>query len=216
MIVVGAQKGVLVCPSGFSKAAKNRAEGLQIDLYSPVDTDPHKWQAKPLIPALCDFRSARMSFAFAATAPLPFMLPIDFYASNMVFDAQGNELGTMLATAMKKWNDGCFPTDVGVHDTLPIFDAAEVLTDNDYGMRAPIHLSVSLYVERTLYYGMFPIQRMSGFKDELRGGIITNAFTVGILSPEEIERDWKLIEHEADAQLRPVITLTGLVGWADE
>ncbi len=29
-------KGVPVCPKGFSEAAKTRAEGLQIDLYSPV------------------------------------------------------------------------------------------------------------------------------------------------------------------------------------
>lgn len=39
---VGAQKGVLVCPAGFSDAAKARAKGFQIDLYSPVDIDPHK------------------------------------------------------------------------------------------------------------------------------------------------------------------------------
>lgn len=34
---VGAQKGVLVCPKGFTDTAKKRAEGLQIDLYSPVE-----------------------------------------------------------------------------------------------------------------------------------------------------------------------------------
>jgi hypothetical protein len=41
---VGAQKGVLVCPTGFTAAAKTRASNLQIELYSPVDTDPHKWR----------------------------------------------------------------------------------------------------------------------------------------------------------------------------
>jgi Restriction endonuclease len=55
---VGAQKGVLVCPNGFTETAKVRAEGLQIDLYSPFDTDAHKWQIRATIPALCDFRSA--------------------------------------------------------------------------------------------------------------------------------------------------------------
>jgi hypothetical protein len=47
---VGAQKGVLVCPKGFTAAAKTRAAGLQIDLYSPFDTDAHKWQVKATIP----------------------------------------------------------------------------------------------------------------------------------------------------------------------
>jgi predicted Mrr-cat superfamily restriction endonuclease len=42
---VGANKGVLVCPAGFTKAAKERAEGFLIDLYRPVDTGDHKWKA---------------------------------------------------------------------------------------------------------------------------------------------------------------------------
>src|SRR5262249_3493052 len=50
---VCAQKGVLVCPKGFTDAAKTRAQGLQIDVYSPFDTDPHKWQVRATIPALC-------------------------------------------------------------------------------------------------------------------------------------------------------------------
>ena len=66
---VGAQKGVLVCPKGFTDTAKIRAEGLQIDLYSPVDTDPHKWQVKVAIPALCDFRSAAIYFRHHVLGP---------------------------------------------------------------------------------------------------------------------------------------------------
>src|SRR5271170_8269854 len=34
---VGAQKGVLVCPKGFTAAAKTMAERYQIELYSPFD-----------------------------------------------------------------------------------------------------------------------------------------------------------------------------------
>ncbi len=33
-----------------------------------------------------------------------------------------------------------------------------------------------------------PITQISGFKDELSGGVITNAFTLGILSAEEVKR----------------------------
>ena len=75
---VAAMRGVIVCPAGFTKNAKNRAQQLQIDLYSPVDTDPHKWQARLKVPAVCDFREAKMSFGVATTAPFPFTLPGDF------------------------------------------------------------------------------------------------------------------------------------------
>jgi restriction endonuclease Mrr len=45
LLDVGAHKGALVCPGGFTEGAKKRARDFEIDLYSPVDTDPHKWQA---------------------------------------------------------------------------------------------------------------------------------------------------------------------------
>jgi hypothetical protein len=107
---VGAQKGVLVCPKGFTEAAKARAAELQIDLYSPVDTDAHKWRASVTIPALCDFRSAAMSFSFSTTSPVPFRLFDDFYSKNIMFDEEGRSLGTALDSALKKWNEGQYPT----------------------------------------------------------------------------------------------------------
>ncbi len=110
---VGAHKGALVCPKGFSRAAKERALGLQIDLYSPVDTDPHKWQVKAAAPALCDFREARISFGLSQSDPLPFKIPGDFYSSLTAFDDKKNSLDTMLKATMKRWNEGRFPIDPG-------------------------------------------------------------------------------------------------------
>ncbi len=210
---VGAQRGVLVCPKGFSKTAKVRAEGLQIDLYSPVDTDPHKWQAKPTIPAICDFRTAGIAFGVRMSSPIPFSIPMDFYESNIVYDMEGNELGTMLGTAMDKWNTGGFPIGPGVHNNLPLFDSFEVKTDNGHGMIAPLESYVSLHVEQQLYYGQFPILNISGFKDEISGGVIANAFTVNILSPDEVEQEWQKLGAIEDVPISPVISLTGLVGW---
>ena len=73
--------------------------------------------------------------------------------------------------------------------------------------------TVSLRVDRDLYFGQFPITQISGFKDEVSGGVITNAFSVHILSPEEVEKNWQRIGAESDAPIRPVILLGGLVWW---
>ena len=211
---VGAQKGVLVCPKGFTDTAKIRAEGLQIDLYSPVDTDPHKWQVKVAIPALCDFRSAAISFGIMFSAPLPICILPGFF-NNPVFSKQtGKHLGTIAGCAVERWNNGGFPTGVGEHANLPIFDE-EVTSDNGYGMQAPMHLYVGLHVTRELYFGQQPITKISGFKDEIKGGVIANAFQFGMLDPEEVEKSWMKIEDEAEAPIRPVITMTGLVGWVE-
>ena len=210
---VGGQKGVLVCPSGFTDTAKARAEGFQIDLYSPVDTEPHKWQARVAIPALCDFRSAAMSFRVGTSGPYPFQMPYDFYQQNQLYDDEGNQCGTALENAVGKWNNGTYPTEVGEHHDLPVLNKVTVKTDNGHGMIVPADFSVSIVVQKELYFGQFPITQLSGFKDELRGGIITNAFTVGLLSPEEVEQQWKKIAEMDAAPVKPVVTLTGLVGW---
>jgi hypothetical protein len=211
---VGAQKGVLVCPKGFTETARTRAEGLQIDLYSPVDTDPHKWQVKVSIPALCDFRNAAISFGLMCSAPVPMRIQPNFF-NNPVFSKQtGKQLGTIAGCAVERWNSGGFPTDVGAHENLSIFDEP-VTTDNGYGMQVPMHLYVGLQVTRELYFGQQSIKKISGFKDEIKGGIIANAFQFGMLDPEEVEKFWTKIEKEDDAPIRPVISMTGLVAWVE-
>jgi Restriction endonuclease len=216
---VGAQKGVLVSPKGFTQAAKKRAESLQIDLYSPIDTGAHKWKARVTMPTLCDFRSAAMSFTVSTSAPAPLRIVPEFY-SGPFFDREGHVLGAALNKALDRWNNGEYPAEPGEHRDLAIFDTLTVLMDNGYDgplkMRIPVDISVSLMVERNLYFGQLPIPHISGFLDQLSGKIITNAFTTGILDPEDVERNWLKIKHEADSPVTPVIRFTGLLGWADD
>lgn len=209
---VGAHKGALVCPKGFTSTAKTRATGLQIDLFSPVDTDPHKWQVRVAVPTICDFRSAKMSFRVICSVPLPFYLPPDFVSKIVAFSAEQKELGIPLEIAMKKWNEGLFPTEPGIHADLSIFDKPEVLVDNGYNDLVPVELTVSLWVDQQLYFGELPVSHISGFKDELSGNVISNAFTIGILDPEEVERDWAPINSDEELPVRPLLELIGLIG----
>jgi len=218
---VRAQKGVLVCPKGFSEAAKTMAERYQIDLYSPFDTDIHKWTVKATIPALCDFRSVMMSFIFTCSAPLPFQLPGDFFSSSLVYDSNKPDrtsLGTALNNASRKWNDGVFPNAVGEHLNLPIFDVPQIYVDSGAikGLLVPVQLDVSIYVDRELYFGQLPVPQISGFKDEFTGKVITNSFQVGMLDPEVISHDWARIESEDKAPIAPVIFLVGTVLYGDD
>jgi len=183
---VGAHKGALVCPMGFTEAAKSRAVGLQVDLYSPVDTDPHKWQAKVTVPAVCDFRSAAISFGVSCSVPMPLKLPNGFFSEVVAEDEGGVKLGTTLDMAMKRWNEGKFPIEPGEHRRLAIFEKPEVRIDNGYGSLIPVTLTASLSVRQQLYFGEMSVARISGFRNELSGSVITNAFTLGIFDPNEI------------------------------
>jgi hypothetical protein len=213
---VGAQKGVLVCPAGFTKAAKNFAQDKLLDLYSPVDTGPHKWRAKPVVPAICDFREAAIGFGISGSTPGPFRMTGDFLTANAFYDAAGKELGTPAGTAFKRWNQGEYPIEAGEHRGVPIFATPEVHTDNGYGRRIPVTLTVNIAVTKHLYFGHFPIIKMSGFQDEIRGGVITNAFDVGLLDPETIVREWTRIETAEKSPIEPVLRMSGLYVWPEE
>jgi hypothetical protein len=210
---VGAQKGVLVCPVGFTANAKRRAEGLQIDLYSPVDTDPHKWQVSPTIPALCDFRIAAFSFGLSCSAPMPFMIRSNFFNENKVFDENSNELGTCYGKIVDRWNSGELSDNIGITERVNIFGDIPVLTDNGYGQLCPVSLYVGIEVREQLFSGQLPIMQMSGFKDELTGHVITNAFSVGLLDPQEIDEKWQPVKSEDELAIKPVIRLQGVVCW---
>jgi hypothetical protein len=85
--------------------------------------------------------------------------------------------------------------------------------DNGQGRIVPVTLWVSLKVVQDLFFGQYPIQKISGFKDEISGGVIANAFTVGLLDPGQVEKCWRKLEKESDAPIKPVLTMQGLVGW---
>lgn len=210
MTDIGANKGALVCPRGFTSTAKTRAKGLSVDLYSPVDTDPHKWQVKPTLPMICDFRSASIGFGLSFSEAAPFRTPIDFYEQLEVFDGDGGSLGTPVEIALKRWNAGEFPCEPGTHERIPLAPVPVTLVDNGYGRRLPVKLFLSLRVSQRIYFGHLPIVQMRGLKDEQTGQVVTNAFTTGHLDPQEVERDWKQLQLGEAPPVRPVMEVVGL------
>jgi len=211
---IGAHKGAMVAPKGFTPAAKKVAARHQIDLYSPVDTDPHKWQAKPSLPTLCDYRGAAIAFGISVSAPMPFRLAGDFWDSSEVYDENGTLLGTPFASAIERWNNGEYPTEPGEHEDVPLFPAATTLVDNGYGTRLPVTLTVSLMVKQTLYFGYLPIVKIRGLRDEHTGGIVTNAFTTGSLDHVEVEEKWQPVASETETPVRPALRFVGLECWS--
>ena len=49
--------------------------------------------------------------------------------------------------------------------------------DNGCGELIPFDLTVSICVEKQLFFCNLPIKQLLGFKDDLSGAVITNAFT---------------------------------------
>jgi hypothetical protein len=212
---IQANKGVLVCPAGFSKPALKTAKSYQLELYRPVDTGNHKWKIRASVPAICDVRSAALSIAVEYSAPLPFTAN-KHIAHWDVFDSEGKSLGTPIAAATTKWNAGKLPLEPGDHSKCVIFGECKTFVDNGYGTRVPVNLYIDYQVQKRIYFGEIPIKKVSGFLDEHTGLVVTNSFTLGLLSPSEVERTWKKLAPDESPPVAPVFGLVGLDCWPEQ
>ena len=210
---IAADKGAMVAPKGFTAAAKKIAARNKIDLFSPVDTDPHKWQVKVSLPAICDYRGAAISLGISCSAPFPFRMASDFFTYMDVLDESGMVLGKPFPTVVRRWNEGEYPMEPGDHEDIPMFVASSITVDNGYGMQIPVRLYVGLRVTQTLYFGYIPIVKIRGLKNEHTGSIVTNAFTTGVINAELVEKTWQLINSVEEAPMKPIVRLVGLELW---
>jgi hypothetical protein len=212
MVDVGAHKGVMVCPKGFTHSAKKRAKKFDMDLFSPVDTDPHKWQVSAMVPTICDFRATGIAFGVSSSAPLALKLPDAFYLLDVLNEA-GESLGTILEVAGNGWNDGRYPIEPGAHEKLPLLADEKTTIDNGYGTHIPVDLSVSLHVTRQRYFGHLPITDLHGFKDEQTGQTITNAFKFKLLDAVTVQNQWTKLGDEEAPPTPAVLEVVGLHCW---
>ncbi|MGC2962941.1 restriction endonuclease [Paraburkholderia graminis] len=210
---VGAHKGVLVCPAGFSASAKKLAKKRQIELYRPVDTGDHKWRITATIPVTFEVVTAAMSFSLSYEYPQPIAIREKFFSID-VQAPDGTKLGTAAETAMKAWSAGRYPSEPGVYDGLAIFPIPEVLVDGQYGGLVPVKMMLNLSVSSKMYFGQLNIDRLSGFLDEQTGLTIANSFVVGGINPDEIQSQWTRLERTEEAPIPPVLSLRGLTGFA--
>lgn len=215
MVDVGANKGALVCPVGFTKAAKKRAKKLDIDLFSPADTDPHKWQVSLALPTICDFRSTRISFGVSCSAPMPMRLPERFYEL-AVQGSDGKIKGVIFNIASERWDNGEYPIEPGTHEGIPLLEDTETSIDNGYGSQIPVMLTVSLLVKRQRYFGHVPITELHGLRNEQTGLIITNAFKVQLLDHIAVQNHWLKLGDDEEPPTPVSLLVHGLHCWGDK
>ena len=212
MVDIGAHRGALVCPAGFTKSAKKRAKKLEVELFSPADTDPHKWQVSLALPAICDFRATRIAFGISTSAPMPMRLPERFYNLS-VLDANGTNLGRIFDVASTRWDEGEYPTEPGAHEEVPLLPGGGTTIENGYGSQIPVDLTVSLLVTRQRYFGHIPITELHGLRDEQTGAVITNAFRIKLLEPVQVQNQWVKLAEGEQAPSPVALEVVGLHCW---
>jgi Restriction endonuclease len=187
----GISKGVLVSPSGFTKAALQLASTYGIEAYRPVDTDPHKWRCEVWLPTICEFRSARIALRLSFSLPLPLKIPSD-PTKVVLYDQEDRPMKSIGEMAAHRWDAGKYPINEGLHE-VPLCEEHTARVQNGYGQIVPVKLTALIEVSLKRFYGQTPISKIKGFEDLQTGKVITNAFEFNLLDPDEMEKKWKEI-----------------------
>lgn len=201
---VQANKGALVSSSGFTINAKSRAEKAGIDLFRLVDTGKHAWQSFVSIPILCDFRRPVFNFRFFNVPEKEFKLPgtdsniLDI----LVFTKDEKPLGKIIDLFVDAWNQGKLSDSLGEHTDIDFI--GKPIKINYDGKFYYIRITTNYIVKNRLYFGELPIKELSGFSDEIKGGIITKEFTTDYLDTRVVEKEWKLVRNIEDLAIKPV------------
>ena len=205
---VHANKGVIVSASGFTKTAKTRGEKAGLNLYRLVDTGDHDWQVMAYIPVICNFIGPRKySFRFSGNIEI-IDFPFNEPQSLKIYDENNCELGTLLNIMKKNWNDYQYPIEPGNYKNLELMKGiTKIKSDNSY---QELNIKLNLLVESRLYFGELPIQKLSGFKDELTGKTLSRGFTTEMIDVIDVQNNWERINSLNDLAVKPMLTLEAI------
>jgi len=197
-----AHKGVVVSASGFTSNALTRGKKAGLSLYRLVDTGDHDWRAEVAIPALCEYRSMR-TFSLQLTGKGRLVIPGGHPKDLDVYDQENKYLGKIGPLLMKRWNDSDLPYEAGRHKDVDFIGPATRIRYRESFF--DVKISADITVERKLYFGYLPLVKVSGFKDEVQGSLVTKGFTTDVINLVNIQKSWEKIESQDELAVKPVM-----------
>lgn len=206
---VGANKGAIVCNSGFTSGALKRAQEKGIDLLRAADAESKDWPVKLKIPTMCDFRYIEYySYSVSHSAPTPFMMPATDPVYLEIYNKDGVLIDMITNLIKKAWNENKLPNEPGEYRDLKFIgeDAYFKVDDTLYG---PAEIAADIIVGKKLFFGELPLEQGKGFKNEATGGFITRSFKTENIDVADVENNWRRLKSEYELSIKPVLVLVG-------
>ena len=202
---VGAHKGAIVSAKGFTRAAKERGAKAGLNLYRLVDAEDHDWKAFVSIPVLFHFIEPKSYHFEISSQSVQFDLSSIDPRYFVLFDENKKRLGTPFELLLLRWDQLEVPIEPGELSKFKLVAGKTyLLHENIY---YEVMVWANILVEQRSYFGTWPIDEVSGFSDELRGGLITKSFKTAPLDLFGVEKTWQRIESEESLAVKPVITM---------
>jgi hypothetical protein len=203
---IGANKGVIVSARGFTSTALTRGEKAGLNLYRLVDCGDHDWKADVSIPVLCEFRHLK-SFSLKLSGIGRVKIPAGDPRDLDIYDGANRHLGKVADLLDKRWNDGDLPIESGTFEDLDfIGQPTKIMYQDEF---FEVKITATITTKRNWYFGNLPLAKISGFKDEIEGGLVTKGFTTAVMDIVEIQESWQRLGSVDELAVKPVLRL----GW---
>jgi hypothetical protein len=198
---VGASQGAIVAAQGFTQAAKTVAESAGVRLFTLVDAESEDWPVFVAIPVLFEEISiTAVAYRVSSTELVEMDLDV---RSISVFRADGTRVGPVKDLVYTLWNDDKIPAQPGEH--LGIDLSAEPTYFQDTHGLARVDLTANVLVQRSLFFGYVPLVKVKGFRDDLKGTLITTSITTDAIDFHAMRNTWPKIESEEALAVRPFL-----------
>jgi|SRR5215213_151283 len=201
---VKANKGILICKSGFTSSAFSLAESYGIDLCNIHDAESREWSLDIKLPILWIdyFPNIEISVSFdLKTGDSVLKNPKDWMIIIIEEEGRGH-IGDILMMDLfsKSWNDGAIPRnfkDIGQNYVMKvnsknfnlfIKDANDKLT-----YRKINKLEFKYTVEKRYWYGFFSPEECRGILNYTSKRFLPSYLPIGSI-PVKRDENWKQIE----------------------
>jgi hypothetical protein len=182
---VGANKGIMVSPIGFTASARNVAQDAGIDLYRLADTRDHDWKREITVPFYIKDTVLKAVQGFLQDLNGNWLPP---QGDRELFNEKGEFVYYLQEILWDAWNDPKANTrQPGV--LVPLIHDETLYVRAD-GHLEPVRIFAKLFIEYNVYFKNIPIY-VSGFENVIEGSIHTSAVWSGPFELNDVRRNWK-------------------------
>lgn len=172
-----------------------------------MDAENHDWRAYVTLPLLFhDIAMVRWGFALALRTPPEPGFDADSPGLEL-FDGHGKSLGSPDAILRRLWNEGGVTDSAGHFRDMPLLER-EPLFVRHRGKLYAMRLLLEGWVEQGSYFGHIPISSISGFRNELSGGLITRGYTTDYLNFAELKRTFLKVNRPGQLAVLPALEIS--------
>ena len=212
---VGAHRAAMVAAKGYSEAAKLRAKGAQIELYTVVDTGDHPWKTKISVPAVYQ-HSIITEIGIQEVVKGPCAVDGSIPGAEIeIFDMDGKLLGRLVDLIHAKWNAGEFPDrESGSYGNLTIVQNPVKMLDFEGQIVQRPRSYAHIKVEASKFFGHLELTQFSGLHDVSTGHTLGRRMVTAPVG-RDLEKTWQRIERVEDLAVRPVMTFECSAAYGD-